>query len=461
METEVLRDNRDLLTGSEFDKGFGLVVHLDVRRRKWRKVLGLPRGARVQWEDVRTTDIQELSSFPMSIRYRVTFGDGYWRDGEGQRHYFGVGDHLEGIDLKRGVTVVTLRAAVFLAVLACVGLRPVSWLLSELFHVEVSKSSLHRWIHECASKLPDAEGIVRQLNADKSIREAHFDEIFPRGWRKGCVLVIKDEHGRIVAAQEIEKRTKENVVAFLKKLKSWGLDFEAFYIDGCKAYRQAIPSVFPNAAIQYDYFHIIQNIWRHLWRALVKHRKSIKRQAEGETDAEEVRRLTELAKRLWKRRGLIFKSEHRMSEDERTDLRDLMAVEPYVGVLRRFMDKVWGIFRDSKGELGARQRLGKLRRRPEVQPDTAFAKATEFLVDRFDDMITFLRDPLVQRNSLAESGIRCLRRLEQGHDGFRGPSGRDAYLRLYQAIRYCGWSVHRGDGLLILPTPLPADQVAA
>ena len=74
-----------------------------------------------------------------------------------------------------------------------------------------------------------------------------------------------------------------------------------------------------------------------------------------------------------------------------------------------------------------------------------------FLVDRFSDMTTFLRVPGVQRNSLAESGMRCLRRLEQGHDGFRGSKGRDAYLRLYQAIRYCGWSVHRGDGLLILP----------
>jgi len=244
-------------------------------------------------------------------------------------------------------------------------------------------------------------------------------------------------------------------------LKSWGLDFEAFYIDGCKAYRQAIPLVFPKAAIQYDYFHIIQNIWRHLWRALVKHRKSIKRQAEGESDAEEAQRLTELAKRLWKRRGLIFKNEHRMSNEERAELRNLMAIEPHVGILRGFMDRVWGIFRDSKGEFGARQRLGKLRRRPEVQSDTAFAKVTEFLTDRFDDMTAFLRDPLVQRNSLAESGIRCLRRLEQGHDGFRGPSGRDAYLRLYQAIRYCGWSVHRGDGLLILPTPLPVGEVAA
>jgi len=460
IETEVVRLHRDLVTGARYEAGEGLVVCLDVRRRRWRKQLGLPKGARVRWEDVRTVDVQELSSFLVPLRYRVTFGDGVWEDKKGERHYFGVNEHLDGLDLKRCVTTVTLRAAVLLAVLACVGLRSVSWLLRELFHVEVSKSSLGRWVVEAAAHLPDAEGMAKRLHQDQPITQAHLDEIFPRGRGKGCVMVVKDEHGRIVATEEVEERTKDNVVAFLRKLKSWGLEFTAFFIDGCKAYRQAIPVVYPQAAIQYDYFHIIQNIWRHLRRAMVRHRKALKSQAKEAEEPEDKNRLEALAKRLWKRRGLMFKSDHRMKPEERRELRELMAVDEEVSVLRGFLVKVWGIFRDSKGQLGARQRLGKLRRRPEVQPDTAYAKSVNFLVDRFDDMITFLGNPGVQRNSLAESGIRCLRRLEQGHDGFRGPDGRDNYLRLYQAIRYCGWSVHRGDGLLFLP-PQQATTTAA
>ena len=456
LETEVVRLHRDLVTGTGYENG-KIVVFLDVRRRSWRKQLGLPKGTKIRWENVRTADIQELSSLHVPMSYRLTFGDGVWVDRKGRRHYFGVNEHLDGLDLKRCVTTVTMRAVVLLAVLGCVGLRSVSWLLRELFHVVVSKSSLARWLHEAAAQLPDAEGMARQLQKERPITEAHFDEIFPRAWGKGCVLVVKDEHGRIIAAKEVTERTKAVVVDFLKELKSWGLVFTAFYIDGCKAYRQAIPVVYPDAAIQYDYFHIIQNIWRHLWRAMVKHRKAVKREAEKTEEPEEKKRLAALAKRLWKGRGLMFKSDHRMRPEERQELRELIAIDNDVSVLRGFLTKVWGIFRHSKGELGARQRLGKLRRRPEVKPKSAYAKSVKFLVDRFEDMITFLRVPGVRRNSLAESGMRCLRRLEQGHDGFRGSQGRDAYLRLYQAIRYCGWSVHRSDGLLLLPPPRPPE----
>ena len=91
-----------------------------------------------------------------------------------------------------------------------------------------------------------------------------------------------------------------------------------------------------------------------------------------------------------------------MSDEEREELKRLMSVDEQVSVLRGFLDRVWGIFRDSKNELGARQRLGKLKRRGEVVPDSAFSKSVSFLVDRFSDMTTFLRVPGVQRNSLAD-----------------------------------------------------------
>lgn len=101
-------------------------------------MLGLGPGTRVRWENVRTGEVQGLSSFLISVRYRVTFGDGTYRDKSGTRHRFGVEDHLEGMDLRRGVTTVTLRAAGMLFVLGPVGLRSLSWLLDELFHVDVS-----------------------------------------------------------------------------------------------------------------------------------------------------------------------------------------------------------------------------------------------------------------------------------------------------------------------------------
>ncbi|MDI7268243.1 MAG: transposase [Myxococcota bacterium] len=454
IETEVVVRNRGAVTGAQFVAGKGLAIDLDVRRLNWRRKLRLSKGTKVHWENARGIEVQELSSFLMPVWYRVTFGDGWYEDRRtGQRVYFGVGERLPGIDLQRGVTATVLRAGVLLAVMSGVGLRAVCWLLQVLFHVEVSKSSLARWVEECAAKLPDAAGMVRRLLADRPVTEGHFDEIFPRGWKQGCVLVLRDEHGRIVAAQQIPERTPQHVVAFLKKLKEWGLRVRAFYVDGYKVYRDAIRQVYPEAHVQLDYFHVLQNIWRKLWRAAVAHRKEIKRRGEQASTPWYSRKLEALAKRLWENRGLLFKSADRMTPEEVQRLAELIEDDRFVGTVRTFLERVWGIFRDSRGELGARQRLGRLKQRPEVRadPQGPFAKSVDSLDDRFDDMTTFLRHPGVRRNSLAETGIRVLRRLEQGHDGFRGDQGRDNYLRLYQAIKYCGWQVYRRDGLLNLP----------
>ncbi len=460
VETEVLRLNEDIFKKAVYVQGRGLILHLDARKRNWQKVLDLPVGTKVCFSRARIVDIKELSSFLKPIFYQLTIFDGHWIDEEGIRHDFGLDAYLPGIDLRRGVTTVTLRAAVLLSVLACVGLRSVVWLMEELFHVEISKSSLGRWIEEAAGHLPDAEGMVKRLIADKPVREAHLDEIFPKGWKKGCVMVIKDEHGRILATHETDERTKKDVKAWLERLKSWGLNFTSFYIDGCIAYRQAIPEVYPQATIQYDYFHIIQNIFRHLRRGMVALRKEIIGEAEAEIDEKQEKWLEGLAKRLWTHRYLLFKHEEKMDEEEQEALLQLMTDADEVSILRGFITKVWGIFGESSDKKDAEKRLKELAERPEVVKGNPYAKSVNFLKDRFNDMVSFLHVDGMKRNSLAESGIRSLRRLERGHDGFRGTKGRDNYLRLYQAILYCGWCVHRDDGLLTLPTSA-AEEAAA
>jgi hypothetical protein len=464
--TEAMVCNRDLATGFG---GLGLdeqkkpcvFLNMDVRRRKWRTILGLPRKTPIYWENVHTVEVQELSPFLTPLRYRVTSGDGWYRDEQGKRHYFGVDEHIGGLDLKRGVTAVALRAAVLLAVVGGVGLRQVAYLLGAIFGIEVSKSSLDRWIVEAGEQLPDAEAMVKLLLEQEPVTEAHFDEIFPRGKRKRKpVLVVRDEHGRILVTEEVEHRDEDEVVRFLEKLKGWGLSFQTFYIDHCASYAKAIKRVYPEAQIQYDYFHILQNVWRTIWRRFVRHRKEIKRRSEAVDTPWYAAKLEALAKRLWENRGLIFKFKD-LSDEDKAKLSELVAEDSFLGTLRSFLGRVRGIFTDSKGELGARQRLGRLLEREEVKKPTksgkpsAFAQAVSFLEEHFEHMITFMRVEGVKRNSLAETGMRTLRRLEQGHDGFRTPEGRDRYVRLFQAIRYFGWNVQRRDGSLGLPVGPP------
>ncbi len=451
LETEVLFHHGKLVTGIVREEG-GSVIKMDVRRAPWRKILGLPRGTDVHWADVRTVDIRELSAIRSRITYQLTIGDGWYEDAKGERHYFALHEHLKGIDLSRGCTVVALRAAVLLAVMGGVGLRCVCWLMGLLFHVEVSKSSLDRWVKDCAAQLPDAAGMAEKLHADKPITEANFDEIFGVGQRpKRCTLVLRDQYGRIFAAKEVEERTEETVKAFLTEVKGWGIEPEVFYVDGCEAYRKAITAVFPKAKVQYDYFHVIQNIWKKLWKAVVARRKELKASGESVMTPAYAKRLLGLAQRIWEHRYLFLKRDDNMSDEERAELIALMEQDSTLKKVRGFAVAVWELF-DSKDEPAAREALLQLASRPEVQPRTVYQKAVTFLQSRFDDMITFIANPTVRRNSLAETGIRCLRRLERGHDGFRGAAGLDCYLRIYQAVKYCGWRVHGTASGLGLPS---------
>ncbi len=175
--------------------------------------------------------------------------------------------HIERLSTKRKVSDVVLRLGVFLCIIAGLGSRKASWLMKVLFQVTASKSAIDRWVDDVADSLPSEDEMVKLLHQQKPITQGHFDEIFPRG-TDACVLALKDEHGRIVAIKEVEKRDEERVKPFLERLKSLGLDLKAFYIDHWQAYFNAISAVFPQAHIQYDYFHILQNIWRKVSRRI-------------------------------------------------------------------------------------------------------------------------------------------------------------------------------------------------
>jgi hypothetical protein len=310
--------------------------------------------------------------------------------------------------------------------------------------VDVSKSSLQRWVTALAETMPSGDEIIGMLNEKLPIHEGHLDEIFPSGTDQ-CVLVLKDEHGRILAAQQVKKRDEAHVVPFLERFKKLGLQFNAFYTDGWKAYYNAIRSVFgAGVAIQYDYFHILQNAWRHLWKWAVKRRRAHKARSEKVKTPWYKEKLKALAKSLWENRYLLFKAQERMTEEEKEQLSDIVEADKEVGRLRSFLGGIWHIFEDSDDEQEAREALLKLKAMPvDKQNPKPFNKVLGFLEENFEWMTAYLRHKGVKRNSLAESGMRVLRRLETQHDGFRTQEGRDNCLRIYQAVKYLGWSVHR------------------
>lgn len=447
VSTEVIEGNPECIIGGEYRDG-ALVISIDARKQDHhQQQLGLSGDIEIHWWKEYTVLVQELSGLAWPIRYEVKTGEGCYLDEKGNRHCFT--PKVKGLNLHRGVSDVVMRAGVFLSIIAGVGCRRAAWLLEVLFHVVVSKSAVDRWIDDVAEGLPAAEAIIREMNRRQPITEGHLDELFPRGRKGKCELVLRDEHGRIIAAEDVTKRDEEHVKPFLIRLKELGLAIKTFYIDHCEAYKNAIMKVYPHANIQHDYFHIIQNIWRKVWSYFVAHRREVKARSEEVKTPWYQARLGSLAKRLWEKRHLLFKSDENMTSQEREELIAILEEDKKICKMRNFLLGVWCLFRDSKNEEEARKALADLKKmKIEPKATETLEKVCSFLDDNFDKMTTYLKIPGVKRNSLSESGMRMLRRLEEEHDGFRTQKGRQNCIKIYQAVKYLGWSVHHPPPLI-------------
>ena len=441
--TEVLEKNADLRPSGKVED-HRIVIALDTRRRDYHQLFHLKRNVQIAWTNELTFEVQELSAFAWPILYRITTATGYYAVEPGERLYFT--PQVAGLSSQRKVSDVLMRLAVFLCIIAGLGARKASWLMSVLLQVTISKSSLDRWVDEVAETLPTADEMVKLLHQQKSITQGHLDEIFPRG-TDACVLVIKDEHGRIVAAQEVAQRDEEHTKPLLARLQRLGLDCKVFYSDHWQAYFNALRAVFPQAEIQYDYFHILQNIWRKVWGEFRLHRGDLKKRGEAAETKWYARKLKGMAAQLWQHRYLFFKSDENLSEQEKETLQAVLQTQPEMSFLRNFLHQVWSIFEDATTEAEAAAELAKLKEYVKYHEKDGYTKSVSFLDKHFKNMTTFLRVPGVQRNSLAESGMRVLRRLEQNHDGFRSDKGRQNALRIYPAVTYLGWTIHHPPNL--------------
>lgn len=442
--TEVLEQIDDLKPRGKAENN-QLIIEFDTRQRDYHKLFGLARRRQISWSNERTFDVQELSGFAWPIIYRITTADGYYQNEQGQRVNFT--PELAGLSSYRKVSDVVWRLGVFLYVIVGLGTRQVSWLMQVLFQVTISKSSIERWVKEVADTLPSEDEIIKLMQQRLPISAGHFDELFPLG-TAACVLVLKDEHGRIVTAQAVAKRDEAHVKPFLERLQKLGLQFTTFYIDHCQAYVKAIGAVYPQANLQHDYFHILQNVWRKVWGEFRKHRRDLKARGEAAQTKWYSRKLLRLAAELWKQRYIFFTSEENLTTEQQETMRAVLRTQPEMSYLRGFLNKVWAIFDGPTTEAKAQVKLAELKKYAAYKAeDNGYTKAIAFLDEHFKNMTTFLRVPGVQRNSEAETGMRVLRRWERNHDGFRSETGRSNALRIYQAVMYLDWSIRNPPNL--------------
>jgi hypothetical protein len=216
---------------------------------------------------------------------------------------------LPGIRTDLLVTDEVVDKALYLIVDRNHSLPVAAEMLHDLYRIETSSSALDRWKANEAEGLPTIGQIIQRLNEQKKITLLHLDEYKARGTHS-WELAIRDEHGRLLFSIRLKKRDEWHIRAILRWFRMLGLDIQTIYVDFWSAYPSAIRAIYPQAHIQYDFFHVIQNIHRHLYKALTAYRRAFKA-AKTETEQAKVREA--LHKQLWDNRYLLFTNEENLS----------------------------------------------------------------------------------------------------------------------------------------------------
>jgi len=268
----------------------------------------------------------------------------------------------------------------------------------------------------------------------KKITTLHLDEYKATG-TNSWELMIRDEHGRLLFSLRLKRRDSRQIQVILRWFRLLGLEIKLVYVDFWIAYPLAIRAVYPGAEIQYDFFHVVQNIHRHLYKALTAYRKAFKA---APTEPERVGVRKALHKKLWDNRYLLFTNAENLSVEQEQLLAELL--QEHAGTIVEHIIVFRGCLRDIFNESDtfpeAVERLACLILEGWAEVSETFDKVMAFLHDHIEHMLTYLRQPGVRRSSLSECTVRSLRRIEQVRQGFKTHHGRINHLKLLQWRRY-------------------------
>jgi hypothetical protein len=449
-ESAVTEMYQDAFVGSSIENG-ATIITFDLRQRDLPHELGAP--STLSWrKEAYHVDVHELSTFHNPIKYRFILAQGYYLDGQNQRRYFT--PDIKGVSTAQHMSHSSIRLACYLAVVCGVSLRHIALIFAALFLIPITTSSIKRWIDDIGSHLPSQEKMLQQLLASTPATECHIDGYYPLG-TDHCVMVVKDEHDRILMTHEAGSENGEDARQFLQRLKDLGLRVTAAFSDYSPSFTEAIKAVYPHARFQADHFHTVKNVWGHLKKSLLSYRRQIK--ANGEAQQDEA--CMALAKKLWKLRWSLLKKPSNLSVEDKQALAELEREdEGFVHSFRNIIRQLVNIFDHAHSEAQAKLRLQQLRQDIHALEDHHLNKIPQFFDDHWDQALRYLRKKGMgkhRRGSNSESGMRLLRRLEKNHDGIRSAATRQHYIQIYQAMKYLSLDVadfiEKGPQLAELP----------
>jgi len=262
---------QDAFVGSAMENGT-TIIQFDLRQHDFHYALGTE--ATICWRtESYHVDVHALSTFHHPITYRFIVAQGSYVHDNDQRMY--CTPTSKGVSTSQHMSHSVIRLACSLAVLCGVSLRHMALLFAALFLIPITKSSIKRWMDEIGTRLPTPEELLRQLLALTPATECHIDGYYPVG-TDHCVMVVQDEHDRILMTHEVASEHGEDARQLLPHVKDLGLHVTAACSDDSQSFTEAIKAVFPHARFQADHFHTVKNIWGHLKKSLLSYRRKSK-----------------------------------------------------------------------------------------------------------------------------------------------------------------------------------------
>ena len=276
-----------------------------------------------------------------------------------------------------------IRLSCSLAVVCGVSLRHVAVLFAALFLIPIPKSSIKRGMDAIGSNLPTPEAMLRQLLALAPATECHMDGYDPLG-TDTCVMVVKDEHDRILMTHEAASENGDDARQFLQRCKALGLQVTAAFADYSQSFTEAIKAVYPQARLQADHFHTVKHIWGHLKKSLLAYRRKVK--ARGEAQQHEAS--LALAKQLWTLRWSLLKKPSNVSVEEKQAITALENEdEGFVHRFRSIIRQLVHLFDHAPSEAQAQLRLPQLRNAIRAVDDAHLEKMLTFLDDHWEQAL--------------------------------------------------------------------------
>jgi transposase-like protein len=292
------------------------------------------------------------------------------------------------------------------------------------FLLDLSTGFVYDCLHDAARQLDLAEHrqeVLERFSGVLCVDELHLG--------KFTLLLATDPIGDFpVAFALVSANDKEHMKRFLGNLQHHGLQPKVVVTDGSPLYATLLAELWPKAEHQLCVFHVMQDLNKLILDAVRRLRTKMGRQgrkgrrrkrgrpskAEKRQRAKQGKSLKEKSKFVFKHRHLIVKRRENLSEQEKKNLKTMLAYLPVLGTLRAFADKLHRLFEPEQSEHQAWCRWRALQANAEFKAIPELAKALTSLEEKkFTKMIAFLRGPvrrrrLVRTNNHVE---RCNRKL--------------------------------------------------